>query len=163
MKRTVLFTALALTLAGPALASDQLARSLGVETGVYSTGELIALRSAVENGEHAKANDILSGSITKGRIDSAPQFAASVGADSSYSTADVIALRSALEKNEQQTAGFIRNNAGVDDGFVASSKSGISAGHAQLAASLGVNAADYSLSELTSLKADQSSNNGRGD
>ncbi|NDR59376.1 hypothetical protein [Aliiruegeria sabulilitoris] len=163
MKRTVLFTALALTLAGPALASDQLARSLGVEAGAYSTGELIALRTALENGEHAKVNDILSGSITKGRTDSSAQFAASVGADSNYSTADVIALRSALEDSEQQTARFIRNSAGEDEGFVASTKSGISAGQAQLAASLGVDASDYSLSELVKLKADQSSDNGRGD
>lgn len=41
--KTALFTALALAIATPALASSQLERQLGVEPGVYSSAELAAL------------------------------------------------------------------------------------------------------------------------
>ncbi|MDV7144552.1 hypothetical protein R3X27_17885 [Tropicimonas sp. TH_r6] len=163
MNRILLTTALALTLAGPALASDQLARSLGVEPGVYSTSELIALRSALENDEQATARAILSGDVTKGAVGSPAQFAASVDVDDSYSLADVAALRSAESDDEQAAANFIRESGGVTKGVTTSTKSGVSAGQAQLAASLGVNPTEYSLSELVKLKSIQSSNNGRGD
>ena len=163
MNRILLTTALALTLAGPALASDQLARSLGVEPGVYSTSELIALRSALENDEQAAARAILSRDVTKGAVDSPAQLAASVGVDDSYSLADVAALRSAESDDEQAAVNFIRESGGVTKGVTTSTKSGVSAGQAQLAASLGVNPTEYSLSELVKLKSVQSSNNGRGD
>lgn len=49
MRRTLTLAALAATLAMPALANDQLARSLGVAPGVYSTAELSLLRQARED------------------------------------------------------------------------------------------------------------------
>ncbi len=168
MNRILLTSALALTLAGPALASDQLARSLGVEPGVYSTSELIALRSAVEDDNFAQANAIRAGgndgftASTKSVTSSSAQLAASVGVEPGvYSNAQLIALRSAIENDDFAQANAIRNSVG--EGFSASTKSGVSAGTAQLAASLGVDAADYSRAELVRLKSVQSSDNGRGE
>ena len=144
MNRIILSTALALSLAAPAFASDQLALSLDVEPGTLSTAELISLRSALENDEQAAANAIRSGAVTKG-----------------ISAEDLreITLRAALQDDEFAAANFIRKG-GVSDVTV-STKSGISAGQAQLAASLGVDAADYSRAELVRLHSIQSSDNGR--
>ena len=47
--RALALAALAGTLAAPALANDQLALSLGVQPGVYSTAELSLLRQARED------------------------------------------------------------------------------------------------------------------
>ncbi len=88
------------------------------------------------------------------------QLAASVDGGSVLTTAQVIALRSALEDDDHATANFIRTNGASEGAFVASSKSGVSAGHAQLATSLGVDASDSSLAQLVNLKAAQSSDNG---
>ncbi len=163
MNRILLTTALALTLTGPALASDQLALSLGVEPGVYSTAELISLRSALENDDRAAARAIAARSATKGAVDSPAQFSASVGLDGAYSTATVAALRAAEADDERAAANHIRETGSISDSVTVSTKSGISAGRAQLAASLGVNPSEYSLAELVNLKSVQSSNNGRGD
>jgi hypothetical protein len=146
MNRIVLTTALALSLAAPAFASDQLAQQLDVEPGVYTTAELVSLRSAIENDDHATANAILSNPGGFNDVDNA--------------TVQAINLRSAKQDDEHAAANFIRANEGGET-FSASTKSGISAGHAQLAASLGVDAADYSLAELVQLKSVRSSENGR--
>lgn len=61
MTRTALITALALTVAAPAFASDQLAASLGVNSGDYTVAELIQLRSAIENDDRAYVDFLLSG------------------------------------------------------------------------------------------------------
>ena len=168
MNRILISSALAVTLAGPALASDQLARSIGVEPGVYSTAELIALRSAIEGDDHAQANAIRAGgnngftASTKSATSSSAQLAGSVGVEPGvYSAAQLIALRSALESDDHAQANAIRK--GADEGMTASSKSGVSAATAQLAASLGVDPSDYSRDELARLHSVQSSDNGRGD
>ncbi|RYH07728.1 hypothetical protein [Tropicimonas sp. IMCC6043] len=163
MTRIALTSALALALAGPALASDQIAGSLGVAPGAYSTAELIQLRSALEDGHQAQANAILAGTVTDGATPSPAQFAASVGLDGSSSVATIAALRSARENNEQATARALLDTGSVRDGFSASTKSGVSAGRAQLAASLNVDPAEYSLAELVRLKSIQSSDNGRNE
>lgn len=163
MKRIALTTALALTLAGPALASDQLARSLGVEPGAYTTADLIRLASAAEDHNQAQVNAILAGEVTSGATESPAQFTASVGLEGTHSLATVAALRSAQETDEQAAARAIRASGNIDEGVTASTMNGISEGRAQLAASLGVNPADYSLAELVRLKAVQSSDNGRGE
>ena len=53
MKRIALTTALALSLAAPAFASEQLAASLGDDAGDYTVAELIQLRDAYENNDRA--------------------------------------------------------------------------------------------------------------
>ncbi len=146
MNRIVLTTALVLSLAAPAFASDQLAQQLNVEPGTYTTAELVALRSAIETDNHAAANAIRSNPGGFDNVDDA--------------TVQANALRSAEQDDEHATANFLRKTGGSDT-FTVSTKSGVSAGQAQLAASLGVDAADYSLAELVKLKSVQSSGNGR--
>ncbi|SDM04215.1 hypothetical protein [Aliiruegeria lutimaris] len=145
MNRIALTTALALTLAAPAFASDQLAQQLDVEPGVYTTAELISLRSALEDGNYAQANAIRS---NPGGIS---------GADAE--TVREFSLIKAEQDDEHAFANFLRNNDSGEN-FSVSTKSGVSAGHAQLAASLGVDAADYSLAELVQLKSAQDSDEG---
>ena len=169
MKRILLTSALALTLAAPALASDQLARSLGVEPGVYSTAQLVALRSALENDEIAFANAIRNSGGAGESVSASSknagnsQFVASAGVGSDFTAAEVAALRAAEDSDNHAQAYHIRKTGGSTGAFTASTKGGVSAGHAQLAASLGVDPADYSLAELAHLKAVQSSENGRGE
>lgn len=64
MKVLALSTAIALGLAAPSFANDQLAAALGVEAGQYTTAQLIALDRALENDNRTQANHILSGGGT---------------------------------------------------------------------------------------------------
>ncbi len=146
MNRIALTTALLLSLSAPAFASDQLAKQLNVEPGVYTTAELVSLRNALESDDRAAANAILSNPGGFGSVDA--------------ETVREIALRSAEQDHEQAAANYLRNGGEIGN-FTVSTKSGVSAGHAQLAESLGVDAADYSLAELVKLKSVQSSENGR--
>ncbi len=146
MTRIALTTAFTLAFAAPALASDQLAAKLGVEPGVYTTAELVAIDRAFQDDETARANAILANPGGFGGTD--------------IETVRAINLNAAEQDEEQASANFIRKQ-GDFDGVTVSTKSGISAGHAQLATSLGVDAADYSLAELVQLKSVQSSDNGR--
>jgi hypothetical protein len=50
MKRIIITTALALAIAAPAVASDQLARSLGVEPGAFTAAELATIKGVREGG-----------------------------------------------------------------------------------------------------------------
>ncbi len=54
--KKIIATALVLAAATPALANDQLALSLGVEPGQYTTAELVVLKSrATQSGNGAEA------------------------------------------------------------------------------------------------------------
>ncbi|MEM9320056.1 MAG: hypothetical protein AAGA70_13780 [Pseudomonadota bacterium] len=53
MKTLILSSAIALGLAAPSFANDQLAAGLGVEPGVYSTAELVRLNTALEDDDRA--------------------------------------------------------------------------------------------------------------
>jgi len=61
MKSLILSSAIALSLAAPAFASDQLALSLGVEPGVYTTAQLADLSRAYEDNDQSRIDFILSG------------------------------------------------------------------------------------------------------
>jgi hypothetical protein len=104
MKRIILTTALALAVAAPAFANDQLARSLGVEPGAFTTAELATIKGLRDAG------------VSKDR-----------------ETADVV-------------AGLFSR------GVVSTQSVGISAGHAQIAANLGLDPNVYSLAELATIK-----------
>lgn len=160
MTRIFATTALVLSMAAPAFASDQLARSLGVEPGVYSTAQLVELKSAIEGNNDQQVQFILDSAGTDGftaSTMSAPsagkaQIAADLGVNpADYSLGELVKLRKAEEESNEQIAGFVRSN-GLSE--TVSSKSGISAGQAQLAASLGVNPADYTLAELSKMASD---------
>ena len=144
MNRIALSTALVVALAAPAFASSQLEDRLNVEPGVYSTAELVAIDRAFQNDDVARANAILAN----------PGGFSGTDAE----TVRAVKLNAAEQDDEHAAANHFRKGAGS---FTVSTKSGVSAGHAQLAASLGVDAADYSLAELVQLKSVQSSENGR--
>ncbi len=151
MKTLALTTAIALGLSAPAFASDQLAASVGVEPGTFTTAELIRLRSALEDNDQSTVNFIL------GMVDGTPSangagaqsIAASIGVDAAaFTLNELVALRSALEDNDQAQVDFIKN--GASD--VTMSSRGVSPGHAALAASLSVNAGDFSVNQLVALR-----------
>ena len=151
MKTFALTTAIALGLAAPAFANDQLAASIGVEPGVYTTAELIQLRSALEDNDQSTVNFILD------MVDGTPaansagarSIAASIGVDAAdFSVNELIALRRALEENDQSQVDFIKDH-GAE---VTMSTRGVTPGQAALAASLGVDAGDFTLTQLISLR-----------
>ncbi len=97
-------------IAATASASDQLARSLGVAPGAYSTAQLIQLRNALEDGDSQRAAFIIDGSSAAGAT-AGSQLAASLGvAPGSYSTADLAALKAAVEKGDASRAAFIADS-----------------------------------------------------
>ena len=61
MKALILTTAIAISFAAPSFASDQLARSLGVEPGQFTTAQLFALDRAHEDDDYNAARHILQG------------------------------------------------------------------------------------------------------
>ena len=77
MKALVLSTAIVLGFAAPSLASDQLARALGVEPGQFTTAQLFALDRALEDDDRDTANHILQGGgNVRGLTAAGAQFAA---------------------------------------------------------------------------------------
>ena len=137
MKTLIASAALALTVAAPAFANDQLAASLGVDAGQYTLSELAQI----------KANNA---------SDDGVGFKVFGKADTNVSTRGVNG--SAVAELAHQIA----NNASDDDidrpfkgGDVTASTRGFS-GNSQLAASLGV-PADTPLAELAGIIADRAS------
>ena len=61
MKALILTTAIAIGFAAPSFANDQLARSLGVEPGQFTTAQLFALDRALEDDDYDAAEHILQG------------------------------------------------------------------------------------------------------
>ncbi|MBO6605196.1 MAG: hypothetical protein JJ949_18420 [Roseicyclus sp.] len=98
MTRIALTTALALSLAAPAFANDQLAASLGVDAGDYTVAELIQLRSALENDDHSHVAFLLNGGS---ETISTQSFAGTSAPD--------FALRALEDDDEHIRANFIRN------------------------------------------------------
>jgi hypothetical protein len=122
MTRRFVITALAaVTLAAPALAQTQLERSLGVQPGLYTTAELVRMRTA------AQENDTLT-----------------------YRTIE----RRGLERRGEQflsAQGASRDHtpsASISEGPLTSRPH---AGKEQLAASLGVDADDHTLAQLSAM------------
>lgn len=140
MNRIVLTTALILAAAAPAFANDQLAASIGVEPGVYSTAELVAIKSSydTETGYVLPA--------PAGGVAMTDQLAASIGVDAGrFSVSELAAIKSSYDTEN----GF---NLPAEGGIVSTQSVGISAGHQQLAANLGLNAGDFSVAELAAIK-----------
>ena len=116
MFRTLAIAAIAAALAAPAFASDQLARSLGVEPGVYSTAELAELKHARANDDHATVFEITRrGGTEVGRGVSSKSFdagsaqlARSLGVEPGrFSTAELATLKSAVDSDDHSTIRFI--------------------------------------------------------
>lgn len=98
MKTIALTTALVTALAAPAaFASDNLAASLGVEPGAYTTAELIQLRQAMSDNDHAEVAFILNGGASP--VDASVAFDARV--------------RQAQEDDEHAIAAYL-NDSGTE-------------------------------------------------
>ncbi|MFD0979038.1 hypothetical protein [Tropicimonas aquimaris] len=161
MKRFALTTAIALAIASPVLASDQLAASAGVEPGVYTTNELITLIAAKEKGDWTVVNAILDGNLTDNSGDDRTsaghvQLAESLGVNpAAYATNELVELRRATEEQDQSRVNYLKDN-GADSNAGSATfstrNSSFSAGHLQLAEALDVNPADFSTNELIQLK-----------
>ncbi len=93
MKRIALTAALITAIAAPAFASDNLARSLGVGPGTYSTAELIQLQRAIEDNDQVYVRFLMNGGA--GPVDP------SIAADAQ--------LRHAIEDNDRVYEAFLRN------------------------------------------------------
>ena len=146
MKRIALTTAIALGLAAPAFANDQLARSLGVEPGVYTTAQLVELKDAVEaTGNDARVFFADSFAFTADATAGADQLAANLGVEPGrYSVAELAILKDASTR--------VGNDARIHFDAQASFVSDANAGAEQLAASLGVPAGQYTPAQLALLK-----------
>jgi hypothetical protein len=141
MKTQILSTALVLTLAAPAFANDQLAQSLGVEPGAYTTAQLVDLDRAYEENDETRVNFILSGG-------------------SNLSTAEIerrgreLAIERAVEEDDFTQVQNLRQRPAAQPGSVVSSR-GVAElpGHLQqVVVRLDINAADFTLAELSSLE-----------
>ncbi|MDJ1015799.1 MAG: hypothetical protein QNJ35_04730 [Paracoccaceae bacterium] len=165
MKLIALTTALAVAAAAPAFANnDQLARSLGVEPGVLTTSQLVQIKSAIESDDdngnrYAKALierftggvvSTMSTGVSAGHAQLAAQFGVDP-ADVSASELAVIkgAVESENDSGNRQVDALIERFTG---GVVSTMSSGISTGHAQLAASLDLDPNEYSVAELAAIK-----------
>lgn len=159
MKTLLLSSALILSVAVQAQAGDQLALSASVEPGQYTTSQLVQLMAAEADDNTALYNHLIeefdtnvvstqSGGISAGH----QQLAASLGVSANdFSLSELVQLRSARDNDDASMERFIMSVAGD---VISTQSGGISGGQAQLAASLGVNPADYSLSELTRMYID---------
>lgn len=140
MKTFILSTAIALSLVAPAVASDQLARSLGVEPGVFSTAQLVQLRAAQENDDRALVAYILSGDAA---VNVAPANAAGLEA----------AIARFTEEGDFTQAGKLEDR-GIPAGTAFASTRNVTAVPAQLravAAAHGIDAGSVPVGELVNL------------
>lgn len=165
IKSTLAAVVLAVS-AGASVASDvntQLALSVGVEPGVYSLVDLVALKAADQDSQSRKAipyilesgrNDASTkGTVnlsSMGKASHSTQLAINVGAvPGEFSTAELAIIGDAVAQDNLDQVRFIENGGlNRDTSNVVST----SPAHVQLASSLDVNAADYTLAELIILK-----------
>lgn len=165
MKHTIIASAIALAIAAPASAGDQLARSLGLEPGAFTLAELATIKGGRESGdstdrEGARAFETLSaGTAAPTRRDGTrgdAQLAANLGLDDSYSTAELATIKGIAEEHDSSAAGAIAYRLDVGaSGFVSTQSIGTPAAKDQLASFLGVDPADYSLAELAEMKGER--------
>jgi hypothetical protein len=164
--RKLLISAAALALsAGVAVANpglEQLAASAGVSAKDFSVAQLVRLTEAQRNNDADEVRFILSqagqGGLSRsdmgtGNVSQDAQLAAAAGvAPGLYSANELQRLIEARRNNDAEAINFLlsggnRNGAAPADV--------VSPGKAQLAASLGLNPADYTLNQLIAIKAEQ--------
>ena len=154
------FAAAALALGTSALAAhaatpaaEQLAAKLGLNADAYSVTELNIIDQALRDGDANTVNLYVKGgnrvaaadSVTRGRA----QLAAILGLDpAQYSLTELSIIDSARKAKNADLAAFYTSGRNRD---IRGGVGEASPGKTQLAASLRVNAADYSLAELTRL------------
>jgi hypothetical protein len=141
MKNVFLATAAAIAFAAPAVAQTQFEAALGVTPGTFTTAELIQLDRAYEENDQARVNFILSGGSN---LDAAEIERRGIE----------IAVDRAIEEGDIAQA----NNLQAARGAVTSDATASTRGSAavpgwleNVAADLGVNAADFTRGELIAL------------
>lgn len=166
--KTVAFIAVALALSAGAVSASsvnpgkaQIAAQLGVDATEYTSTELQLIAKARKDKEPLAEQFYLShtnrtvqsgdvGVVTLGKA----QVAAQLGLDpAAYTSAELSLISSARERNDVRAEAFYVNHENRVEGAAAGT---VTPGQAQLAASLGVNPADYTLAELAVLKARES-------
>lgn len=162
MKRIILTTALALAVAAPAFANDQLARSLGVEPGVFTSAELATLKGLRDSGvsKDRETANVFEGIFSRGMVSTQNvgasgnvQLARDLGVNAGdFTAAELATIKGITEQRATDDADFFRYVSDHANGVVSTQSFGISAGHAQLANDLGLDADEYSLAELAVIK-----------
>jgi hypothetical protein len=151
---TLAATALAAALAGPAFASDSLARSVGVEPGQFTNAQLVALKSAHADDDHSRIRQIMAEAQAggfSGAIDFG-QVSAAIGAEG-LSPAQTVALKAAQDEDDHDAIFRLRNGGAVESGARVSTRGAVAP--AQLSASVGVEPGTLTTAELVRLKAAQ--------
>lgn len=159
MLKSILTPALiALTLAGSgaafaaqATSDSQLAASAGVAVGQYTAAELQSIIDARRDNDTSALNYYLSGAnrSTPAQTDAAGQLAKIAGvAPGTYSASELALIIEARKDNDTEKAAFILSG---QNRTVSAEASAVTPGEAQIAAALGLNPAEYTLSELTQL------------
>lgn len=159
MLKSILTPALiALTLAGSGAAfaaqptSDaQLAASAGVAAGQYTAAELQAIIDARRDNDTSALNYYLSGANRSGaaQSDASGQLANLAGvAPGTYSASELALIIEARKDNDAARAAYILSNTNRS---TAAEAAAVTPGEAQIAAALGLDPAQYTLSELTRL------------
>jgi len=159
MKTLIASAALALAFTAPAFANDQLAASLGVDAGQYTLSELAQIKAAQESDDNIgfpvfSKND--TSFSTRGVSAGYVQLAASLGVEPGQYTLSQLAQIKANQDSDDSVIFVVSSKNDV----AVSTRNTIFAGHAQLAASLGVDAGEYSLTDIARMIADRDSDDG---
>ncbi len=149
MNRKATLAAIVLAATGAAFsaqASDQLATSLGVQPGQYTTAELAQIRDAIEAGDSQRAAFLLSGDARGTESFGSDQLALSLGVEpGAFTAAELVALQSAVEDGDAQAQSFIASGT---QRVSRNSADASAPADSQLARLLGVDASDYTSAEL---------------
>ncbi|NGQ89589.1 hypothetical protein G5V65_01670 [Rhodobacter sp. HX-7-19] len=128
----------------------QLALSAGVEPGRYTRTELINILEARQEGETTRLNFYLSGANRTSRATGDAQLAAAAGVEpGEYSASELQRLIRAREDGDTAEIRFILSG---DSRRAPNPAEVVTPGEAQLAASIGVDPAQYTLAELVALQ-----------
>lgn len=154
MTRTFLAAAIAASLAAPAFASDNLAASLGVDAGSYTTSQLVQLKAAKADDDHSRIRQIMA-EVEAGGFDGAAnlgQVATSLDADG-LGASDIVALKAAIDEDDNDRIFGLRNGETRVSNTTFSSRGGSVSEH--LSASVGVEPGALTNAQLVQLKAAQ--------
>ncbi len=138
--------------AGVSAGEAQLALAAGVEPGRLSKADLLALIEAKRDNDAAATAFYLSGANQSSNVGNdnagAAQLALSLGVEPGrFTTAELLEIQDAKRDNDQFRINAVLSGATRDSG-----DRGVTPGKAQLAALVGVNAADYTLAELVAMQ-----------
>lgn len=128
----------------------QLALSAGVEPGKYTRAEMINIADARAEGDTARLNFFLSGDNRRTEIPGNAQLAAAAGVpEGRYTAAELQRLIEARAEGDNATIRFILSG---DNRRTPDPAEVVTPGEAQLAAAVGVDPAQYTLTELVAMQ-----------